>query len=199
MRVNHFLPIAAFSFTAVLNAQNAGGQLQWLHEVIDGHAVTHHFEPPAQSSQTKWEVAGIDGCSLQLKETVHRESPDTVYEKDGIFGLSEDKVATWTFDLSELQSEFITAGTATGDPHLKIFAGGDVFHLKTDFVSRNMNKDGSVASTRNWSTTGNARNLWMYFDSPDADNNLLVKRLAAGLRSAVDACVDQARTRSASR
>jgi hypothetical protein len=189
MRVNHFLPIAAFSFTAVLNAQSAGGQLQWLHTAIDDHAATHHFEPPAQISQTKWEVAKIDGCTVELKQTSHRESPDTVYEKDGIFGLSEDKVVTWTFDLGDLRPDYITAGTATGEPHLKIFAAGDVFHLKTDVVSRNTNKDGSVASTRNWSTTGNARNLWMYFDSPDADNNMAVKKLAAGLRSAVSACV----------
>src|SRR5579863_1579763 len=99
MRVNPLLPVAVLSLAAVLNGQTVEQRLKWARETIDAYAVTHHFEPPARSSGTRWQVARIDGCNVELKETAHRESPDTVFTPEGVFGFSEDKVVTWTFDL----------------------------------------------------------------------------------------------------
>jgi len=188
MRGEYILPAALLVLAPVLYAGSSVERLQSAREMIDAHAVTHHFEPPARSSETKWQVAKVDGCAVELKETAHREEPNTVFTPEGVLGLSEDKVVTWNFDLRSLRPEFIMSDTI-GGPHIKVFASGDIFHLKTEFVSRNVKQDGTVAATRAWSTTGNERNLWMYFDSPDADNTMLVQKLEMNLRSAVSACM----------
>jgi hypothetical protein len=188
MRVNPVLPVAVLSFAAVLNAQSVEERLKWARETIDTHAVTHHFEPPSRSSGTKWQVTKIDGCTMELKQTDHRESPDTVFNGGSVYGFSEDKIVTWTFDLSGLAPEFITADTSTGLPQVRIFAEGDAFHLQTESVSRFLRKDGTTASTSTWSTPGSARNLWMYFDSPTIDNKPLVRRLELDLQDAVKIC-----------
>jgi hypothetical protein len=197
MRVNRFLPMAVFSFAALLNARKAESveqKLQWARETIDAYAVTHHFEAPAKSSGTKWQVSRIEGCTVELKESVHRESPDSVVTGEGVFGLSEDKVVTWTFDLSNLLPPFIAA-SKVGGPHLEIFSQGDAFHFNTEGVSRTLRKDGTVVDTSNWSAPGAAQNFWIYFDSPSGDNNLLVKRLEHDLRDAVNQCAALARNR----
>jgi hypothetical protein len=188
MRVNPLLPMAVLSFAAVLNAQSVEERLKWARETIDTHAVTHHFEPPSRSSGTKWQVTKIDGCTMELKQTDHRESPDTVFNSGSVYGFSEDKIVTWTFDLGNLSPRFVTADTSVGFPHIKVFAEGDAFHLKTESVSRIVREDGTTANTRTWSTAGNARNLWMYFDSPAVDNKPLVRRLELDLRDAVRIC-----------
>jgi hypothetical protein len=199
MRGEYILPAALFVLTPVLYAgSSVEHQLQSAREMIDAHAVTNHFEPPTRSSETKWQVAKVDGCAVELKETAHREEPNTVFTADRVLGLSEDKVITWDFDLRNLRPEFIMSDTISG-PHIKIFASGDIFHLKTEFVWRNVNQDGTVADTRSWSTTGNARNLWMYFDSPDADNTLLVRKLETDLRGAVSACTSHPSAHSGTR
>jgi hypothetical protein len=187
MRPNYLLPVTMLSFAALMNAQTVEQRLKWAQESIDGHAVTHHFEPPARSSETRWEVEHVDGCTLQLKETDHREAADSVVTKEGVYGLSEDKVVTWTFDLTNLQPQFVIAGTL-GGPHLRIFSVGDVFHSKSDTVRRVVKKDGTPVSTDNWSAAGTAENLWIYFDAPGADNIALVKRLEINLRHAVQQC-----------
>jgi hypothetical protein len=192
MRIQYFLPLAVVSLAAVLNAQDVDERLKWARETIDANAVTRHFEPPARSSGTKWRVMRIDGCTVELKETNHREVPESVFTSDGVFGLSQDKVVTWTFNLASLKPDFIMADTSVGVPHVKIFAEGDAFHLQTEGVSRTVRKDGSVVSTTNWDTPGNTRNLWMYFDSPTADNKLVVRRLETDLRDAVNQCAAQA-------
>ncbi|SRR6266699_1862081 len=157
MRVHCFLLIAG---AAALHGQD----LKWARENIDAHATMRHFEPPARSSGTRWQVGRIEGCSIELKQISHREAPDSV----------EDKTVTWAFDMGSLKSRYVMADTSTGLPHIKIFAEGDVFHLKTE--------------TATWSTSGNARNLWMYFDSPDVDNKVLVRRLEGELRRAIEHC-----------
>ncbi len=194
MRLRILLPLALLQ-VAVSHAQTVEEKLQWARQTIDENAVTHHFEPPGMSSETKWEVTRIEGCEVELKETQHRETPNTVYTRDGVFGSSDDKVVTWSFDLASLLPGFITADTSAGLPQIRIFADGDAFHLKTDFVSRTVGKNGTVTGTRQWSTPGNARNLWIYFDSPTADNKLLVRRLERDLRSAVSDCTRRKRSR----
>jgi hypothetical protein len=198
MRIHYFLPMAVFSFVAVLNArkgvESVEQKLQWARETIDTHAVTHHFEPPSRSSDTKWQVSKIEGCAVELKETSHRESPDSVYTPEAVFGTSEDRVVTWTFNLANLMPGFIEANLA-GGPHVMISGEADMFHFKTDVVSRTIKKDGSTVSTSTWSSPGTAQNFWIYFDSPAADNNMLVRRLELDLRAAVNQCAVQARKR----
>lgn len=193
MRLYSLLPVTALLFAAALNAQNLEQKLQWARATIDAHATTHHFDPPARSSGTRWQVTRIEGCTMEMKEITHRELPDSIINNEGSFGLSEDKVVTWTFDLGALLPQFIMAETAIDAPQIKIFAEGDAFHLKTDVVSRTLNKDGGVASTSTWSTPGSARNLWIAFDSPDADNKPLVRRLETDLRDAVNQCSTSSR------
>jgi hypothetical protein len=188
MRIDRFLPIALASLAAALNGQTIDGTLKWARENIDAHAMMSHFEPPDRSSGTRWQLTRIEGCSVELKQTSHREAPDSVVTADGVFGLSADKTVTWAFDLGALQPRDVMADTSTGLAHIKIFAEGDVFHLKTDSVSRTLMKDGSTAQTSTWSAPANARNLWMYFDSPGADNKLLVRKLEVDLRSAIHQC-----------
>jgi len=194
MRVNHFLPLAVLSFAAVLDAQSVQLNLKWVRETIDAHAVTHHFEPPAKSSESKWQVTNIEGCTVELKETSHRESPNSVVSGDEVFGLSEDRVSTWTFDLANLLPQFIMADS-NGGAHVGIFAQGDTFHFKTEVVSRTLRKDGTTAGTSVWSSPGSTPNLWIYFDSPTADNDRLVKRVGLDLQSAVLQCAVQAKAR----
>lgn len=193
MRVTRFLPAAVFVAAAVTGQSVAAGQmsieqkLHWARETIDVHAVTRQFEPPAKSSSTRWQVGKIDGCTMELKETKHREAPEAVETAEGIYGISEDKVVTWTFDLGSLAPQYVLSDTI-GSPQIKIFAPSDVFHTKTEVVTRKTNSDGTVASTQNWSTSGSERNLWIFFDSADGDNGVLVKKLEVDLRNAVSAC-----------
>lgn len=195
MRVHLFLPIAALSFAAMLNAKKSvetiEQRLQWARDAIDAHAMTHHFEPPARSSGTKWQVTRIEGCSMELKESAHREAPDSIPSGENVFGLSEDKVVTWTFNLAHLLPQFIVAGT-DGGPHVEIFSQGDTFHFTTEGFSRTLKKDGITVSTSNWSSPGNAANLRIYFDSPAADNDSLVRRLENDLRDAASRCAIEA-------
>jgi hypothetical protein len=199
MRLNPLLPVAALVFTGSLPAQTPAGTmdqtLRSVRDAIDTHAVTHHDEPPSRSGGVKWQVNKLDGCSVELKETDHRESKDSIANHDGVFSLNEDRVVTWTFDLGEIHPEFVMADSSAGTPHIKIFAEGDAFHTKTETVSRAVRKDGSVESTQSWSAAGNVRNLLMYFDSPAVDNKALVHRLEADLREAVYRCGVRASTR----
>lgn len=203
MRISSFLPAAAILFGAVLAVGDAparGAQplsteqtLKWARETIDTHAVTRHMEPPGRMSGTKWEVVRIAGCAVELKETDHRESADSVVTGEGVFDFQEDKVVTWKFDLAALRPRFIVADTSIGMPHIKIFAEGDAFHLQTDTVSRSVGKDGTVHQATSWSAPGNARNLFMFFDSPAADNKVIVRRLETDLRDAAYQCSAQAK------
>ncbi|MDP9052873.1 MAG: hypothetical protein M3N93_01005 [Acidobacteriota bacterium] len=188
MRSIHVLSIAVVFLTGSLHAQNAARTLEWARENIDAHAVTHHLEPPAKISGAKWEVVRIEGCTVELKQTLHREAPDAVVKGDGVFGFSEDKVVTWTFALSSLRPHFVMVDTSTGFAHVQIFAEGDAFQLKTESTSRLLNKDGTIESTSVWSNTGNARNLLMYFDSPKTDNKVVVRRIGSDLKMAVAQC-----------
>ena len=189
MRLNPLIPMAVVLLAGSMKAQNAEQTLKWARENIAQHAVTHRLEPPSRMSGTRWEVTGIEGCTVSLKETAHREAPDSVANREGVFGFSEDKVVTWTFDLGALLPQFIMADTSAGAPHLNIFAEGDAFHLKTESTSRLLRKDGTTESSTNWSTAGNERNLIMYFDSPTTDNKVLVRRLETDLREAVALCL----------
>jgi hypothetical protein len=120
--IRYFLPLAVLSFAAVLNAQSVVElRLKRVPETIDAHAVTHHFEPPAKSSGTRWQVANIEGCTVELKETSHRESPNSVVTGDDVLSLSEDRVSLWTFDLANLLPQFIMPDSF-GGPHVGIFA-----------------------------------------------------------------------------
>src|SRR5205823_3609832 len=188
MRVHYLLIAAALPALAVSTGPTIEQRLQSAREAIDAHATMRHFEPPTRSSGTKWHVDRIDGCHIELRQTAHRESPDSAFSREGAFGITEDKVVTWTFDLAALEPEYVTADTSTGLPHIQIFADGDVFHLNTNSVWRRLREDGSIAESRTWSAPGNTRNLWMYFDSPAADNKSLVRTLAEDLRSAIDQC-----------
>jgi hypothetical protein len=194
MRVNYFLPLAVLSFAAVLNAQSVQLKLKSVRDAIDTHAVTHRLEPPSSSTETKWQVANIEGCTVELKETSHRDSPNSVVTKDGVFGISEDRVSTWTFDLANLLPQFIMADSI-GGPHVGIFGQGDTFHFKTEVVSRTLRQDGTTVGTTTWSSPGSAGNLWIYFDSPTTDNGQLVKRVEFDLQSAVMQCTVQAKAR----
>lgn len=165
-----------------------GDGVKWAQEAIDSHATMRYLDPPSRLSETKWQVVKIEGCQVELRQSWHRESPETVFRTEGIFGRSEDKTIHWSFDLRELQVPEIMADTSTGLAHIKIFTRGDIFHLKTDFVSRAVRPDGTVVETTNWSSPGNARNLWMYFNSPDADNKSVVRRVAAELQGAIRQC-----------
>jgi hypothetical protein len=191
MRIHYVLPMTVFSLVAVLNAkktvETVEQKLQWARETIDTHAVTHHFELPARSSDTKWQVTKIEGCNVELKETTHRESLDSIINADGIFGLSEDRVVTWAFDLANVLPRSIVADE-NGGPHLIISGQNDTFHFKTDVVSRTLRKDGTTLKTSTWSSPGTAQNFWMYFDSPGADNSMLVKDLVLDLRDAAYQC-----------
>jgi len=188
MRLNPLIPMAMVLLAGSVKAESVEKTLQWARENIARHAVTHHLEPPSRVSGTKWEIAGIDGCTVSLKETTHREAPDSVVGSEGVFGLSEDKVVTWTFDLGALLPQFIMADASVGVPQLKIFAAGDAFHLQTESTANLLRKNGAIQSSTNWSAARSERNLTMYFDSPSADNRELVKRLETDLRDAVALC-----------
>jgi len=191
MRIHYFLPMTVFSLVAVLNAkknvETVEQKLQWARETIDTHAVTHQFDPPAKSSDTKWQVTKIEGCNVELKETIHRESPDSVVTSEGVFGLSENRETTWAFDLANVLPRSIAANE-NGGPHLIIFGQNDTFHTRTEVVSRTLRKDGTTLKTSTWSSPGTAQNFWMYFDSPGADNSMLVKDLVLDLRDAAYQC-----------
>jgi hypothetical protein len=190
------LLMAVFCFAAVLNAKKTEGieqKLKWARETIDSFAVTHHFEAPAKSSGSKWQVTRIEGCTVELKESAHRESPDSVVTDQGIFGLSEDRTVMWSFNLANLIPRFIAASDV-GGPHIEIVSEGDAFHFNTEVESRTVGKDGTTVNATNWSAPGTARNFRIYFDSPAADNNSLVRRLEHDLRDAADRCAVEARS-----
>lgn len=195
MRFNSLVPLAILLFAGSMRAQNVEQTLQWARENINAHAVTHRLEPPSRISGTKWEVSRIEGCTVELKEMAHREAPESVANSEGVFGFSEDKTVTYTFDLGALLPRFIMADTSEGAPHLKIFALGDAFHQKTESTSKLLKKDGTTQSTTSWSTAGSQRNLTIFFDSPSSDNKVIVRRLETDLREAVALCSEQARVR----
>jgi hypothetical protein len=188
MRVHPFVPVALFAVAGLARGQGIEQRLQWARQTIDANAVTRHLEPPAHASETKWQVTKIDGCQVELKETIHRDTPDSVVSRGEVLDSAQDKIVTWNFDLAVLLPQYVLADTSVTVPQIKIFAEGDVFHLKTEFVSKTLRKDGSVADTRTWSAPGNTRNLWMNFDSPNVDNKAVVRRLESDLRGAVTEC-----------
>ena len=192
------LPIAIVLCAGVLpgetvEQQNIAQRLNSTKETIDAFAVTRHDSPPSRSTETRWKVSRIDGCTLELKQSIHREEPDSVVSNGAVLGLSEDRTLTWTFDLANLRPQFVIADTV-GGAHISIFAQADAFHLKTDVVSRNVRRDGTIANTNTWSSPGTASNLWIYFDAPDGDNRHLIKRVESDLQSAVARCVTLAKT-----
>jgi hypothetical protein len=172
---------------AVVSGQTVDG-LKWTQDAIDKHAVMRFFDPPARHTDTKWQVVTLEGCQAELKQTVHRESPETVFNRQGIFGKSEDRTMIYTFDLHELKPAEIDSDTSAGLAHVKIFAHGDLFHVKTDSVSNTVSADGTVADTTNWSVSGHTSNLWIYFDSPEVDNKMMVRRVAVELQTAAEKC-----------
>lgn len=153
----------------LLHGQTVEQRLQWARETIDSHAVSRFVEPPDRGTETKWSVAGVKGCAVGLTQT---------WQRTAMGEVAESRVIHYSFDLGQLRAADIRADTSTGAAQLKIFASGDVFHVRTDFT-----KDG-----RDWSTPGNVRNVWIAFDSPSADNRALVKRLEHDLRNAVGMC-----------
>lgn len=186
MRSGNVWSIALCCFA--LHAQTVEDRLKPARESIDAHAVTRIFNPPAQSTETRWHVNRVDGCVLEMTQTWHHGETDGAVTGEGVFDVSEDKVVTWTFDLTALRPMDVVAETSEGVPHLLIFAAGDIFHLKTDFTSKLLRKDGTAAHANTWSAPGSDRNLWMFFDSPDADNRIVVKTLETDLRDAVRQC-----------
>jgi hypothetical protein len=180
--------LAAGSLMTALSAETVDQRLQWVRETIDSHATTRYFEPSRRSSEVKWHVTQMEGCSVELKQILHRDAPASLVTGDGVFGVVEDKTVSYKFDLHALQPRFVMADTSAGLPQVKIFAAGDVFHLNTESVSKTVREDGSVVETNTWSNPGNARNLWIYFDSPDADNKLIVKKVESELREAIGKC-----------
>jgi hypothetical protein len=159
----------------MLRGETIEEKLKWARENIDAHAVMRFSEPPGRFSETKWSVTRVDGCAVELKQAWQRTAPE---------GASEARVIRYSFDLRGLSPGQVQADTSIGLPHLKIFATGDVFHRQTDFTSRKRGSD----KAESWSVAGNDRNLWMYFDSPTANNRALVRRLARDLRAAVAQC-----------
>jgi hypothetical protein len=192
MRVLRVLPVAALAAATILQGQSIEQILKTTKQTIDQYAVTRHVSPPSRSTETKWEMSRIQGCTVELRQSIHREEPDSMVRSGTVLSLSEDRVLSWTFDLSTLRPHSVLTETV-GGPHITIFGQADSFHLKTDVVSRNVRRDGSVASTNSWSTPGTSGNLWIYFDSPDGDNKQLVKRVAYDLQSAIGQCVTQAK------
>ncbi len=161
----------------------------FLRDAINTKAVTTYFDPPARHSDTKWELVKLEACQVELKETWHRESPNSVFLAREMLSRVEDRTTTYTFDLRLLRRDEIMADTSTGLAQIKIFADADLFHVKTDTVSTALRADGSVADSTAWTMPGHTRNLWIYFDSPEADNKALVRRVAAELQAAADKCL----------
>jgi hypothetical protein len=184
---SYYVPLIALCSFA-LHAQTVEDRLKSARENIDAHAIVHTFDPPAQSTETKWHVNQIDGCTMELTQAWHRDAADGAVTREGIFNVAEDKVVTWTFDLASLRPLDVIADTSEGLPHLLIFAAGDAFHLKTDFTSKMLRKNGTTVHTNAWSAPGSERNLWMFFGSPDADNKAMVKALQLDLHDAIRQC-----------
>jgi hypothetical protein len=184
---SYYVPLIALGSFA-LHAQTVEDRLKSARENIDAHAIVHTFDPPTQSTETRWHVNQIDGCTMEMTQTWHHDAADGAVTHEGIFDVSEDKVVTWTFDLASLRPLDVVADTSEGLPHLLIFAPGDAFHLKTDFTSKMLRKDGTTAHANSWSAPGNDRNLWMFFGSPDVDNKAMVKALQMDLHYAIRQC-----------
>lgn len=175
---------------ALLHAQSdvaLAGQ-EFLQDAINTKAVSSYFEPPARRSETKWELVKLDACQMELKEIWHRESPNSVFIGREMLSRVEDKTTTYSFDLRQLRRDEIAADTSTGAAHVKIFAEGDLFHVKTDTVSTALRADGSIVENTAWSQPGHTRNLWIYFDSPEADNKAVARRVAVELQAAAEQC-----------
>lgn len=197
MRIPYALPVAAFLCAVVLHGEsnerlNITQKLNSTKDTIDAFAVTHHDSPPSRSTETRWKVSRIEGCTLELRQTIHREEPDSLLVNGDVLGLSEDRILTWSFDLANLRPQFVMADTL-GGPHVSILAQGDAFHFKTDVITRNVRRDGTIARTSTWSSPGTASNLSIYFDAPDAENNQLIKRVQSELQGAVSQCVTLAK------
>jgi hypothetical protein len=174
--------------TAALHAQTLEDRLKSVRENIDTHAITRTDDPPAGSTETKWHVSKADGCTLELVQSWHHAATDGAVNSAGVFDLAEDKIVTWSFDLNALRPLDVVADSSAGIPHLLIYASGDVFHLKTDFTTKMLRKDGTVFHTSTWSAPANDRTLWMFFNSPDVDNKATVQSVETGLRDAVRHC-----------
>ena len=195
MRINYLLPVAALSLAALSNAQSIDQKLKFVRETIDAHAETHQFEPPAKSSGTKWQVTRIEGCTIELKQTSpSRSRPTRWLSARRLFGISEDRIATWTFDLGNLRPQ-LHHGRFHRRRARRHFRRSGHLPLKTDVTQRTLRKDGTVAGTSTWSAPGTAPNLWIYFDSASGDNNQLVKQVESDLQSAVMQCMVQSRNR----
>ena len=199
MRIPYALSIAAVLCAVALHGESNERlsimqRLNSTKETIDAFAVTHHDSPPGRSSETRWKVSRIEGCTLELRQTIHREEPDSVLVNGDVLGLSEDRILTWNFDLADFRPQFVMADTI-GGAHLSIFAQGDAFHFKTDVISRNVRRDGTIARTSTWSSPGTASNLWIYFNAPDGDNNQVIKRVQSDLQGAVVQCITLAKAR----
>ena len=162
-----FLHIAMVCFLGgQLNAQTVEERLKWARANIDAHASMRFSgsfsDAAAGLNETTWHVTRIEGCLIELKQTWLREP-------------REGRTVEYSLDLSTLHPEDVMHDISTGLPHVKIFAQSDVFRLST-------------RSTAGWSGESTARNLWMYFDSPSADNAAVVKKVAKALRGAISQC-----------
>lgn len=178
MRVHSIVLLAVPWFGGAHNGHPADQILRWTRDTINAHAVMHFSSPPGRSSETRWSVENVSGCRIELKEAWHREASNEVFPP-----TLQAKTVKWDFSLNDLQPEYISSDASAGVPHVTIFAPSDVFHLKTDFQS----------TQGAWSSTGSERNLWMYFDSPDGDNRILVKEVEEHLRKATEACASHQR------
>ena len=150
MRINYFLPVAVLSFAAVLNAQSIDQKLKWVRETIDAHAETHQFEPPAKSSGTKWQVARIEGCTIELKQT----SPSRVARLGG-FGRQSVRHLRRQSRHLDFRPRQPAAAAHHGRFHRRrarghFRASGHLSHQdRRD--ARTLRKDGTVAGTSTWS------------------------------------------------
>jgi hypothetical protein len=171
-----------------LHAETVEDRLKAASENIDAHAVIQTIDPAAGSTDTKWHVTKTEGCNVEMTQSWHRDAIDGAVSREGIFDTADDKITTWSFDLSTLRPLDVMADTSEGKPHLMIFAPGDAFHLKTDFTTKVLRKDGTVIRTKTWSTPGTDRNLWMFFASPEVDNFTMVRTVELNLRDAVRQC-----------
>ena len=197
MRTPRIVSIALLVSVATLSGEtiaqrSIAQRLGWMKETIDAYASTRHDSPPAKSTETRWKVSRIDGCTVEMKQSIHREEPDSVLVNGVVLGLSEDRTLTWTFDLANIRPHSVMAD-ASGGAHVSIFAQADAFHLTTDVVSRNVRRDGTIASTNTWSSPGTASNLWIYFDAPDGDNKQMIKRVENDLQAAAAQCITLAK------
>src|SRR5207248_9627066 len=89
MRAHYLLVAAALPALAVSTGPTIEQRLQSAREAIDAHATMRHFEPPTRSRGTKWHVDRIDGCHMELRQTAHRQSPDSRLSPGRHIGTTE--------------------------------------------------------------------------------------------------------------